>query len=159
MPVWNNEFEYLDSTTSPTRTINTAQSIMNWFAFAASPTWYWLHALKPTTNEESPGYGLGFWRPYSDTNFSHFPDVAAGHWTYNPDNWNGECAESMMIFSQLNGKSKYSCLPSITLTITGVAGFARYIPWDSVRVNVIEDELRGDNRILAYMFNPTVRNA
>ena len=51
------------------------------------------------------------------------------------------------------------CLPSITLTITGVAGFARYIPWDSVRVNVIEDELRGDNRILAYMFNPTVRNA
>ena len=89
VPVWNNECEYLDSHTSPYRTINTAQSIMNWFAFGESPTWYWLHALKPTTNEESPGYGLGFWRPYNDTNFSHFPDLPAGHWTYNDDNWNG----------------------------------------------------------------------
>ena len=87
--MWNNEFEYLDSKTSPERTINTAQSIMNWFAFGQSPTWYWLHALKPTSNEESPGYGLGFWRPYADSNFSHFPDLPAGHWTYNPDNWNG----------------------------------------------------------------------
>lgn len=91
VPVWNNEFEYLDSKTSPWRTLNTAQSIMNWFAFGNSPTWFWLHALKPTINAESPGYGLGFWRPYADTNFSHFPDVPAGHWTYNPDNWNGAC--------------------------------------------------------------------
>lgn len=124
VPVWNNEFEYLDSYTTPERCINTAQSIMNWFAFGGSPAWYWLHALKPTENSESPGYGLGFWRPYSDTNFTHFPDVPAGHWTYNPYNWNG------------------------------VAGFARYLPWDSVRVPVKEDILRPDNRILAYLFNP-----
>lgn len=43
------------------------------------------------------------------------------------------------------------------MTSAGVAGFARYIPWDSVRVAVTEDELRPDNRILAYLFNPAVR--
>ena len=57
-PGHNNEFEYLDDTTSPERCINTAQSIMNWFLLGA-PTWYWLHALKPTTNAESAGYGVG----------------------------------------------------------------------------------------------------
>lgn len=53
-PVFNNEFEYLDNVTSDVRTINTAQSIMNWMTFQNAPTWFWLHALKPTTNAESP---------------------------------------------------------------------------------------------------------
>ncbi|MFG2819947.1 twin-arginine translocation signal domain-containing protein [Kitasatospora sp. NPDC048365] len=107
-PVFNNEFEYLDNKTSDVRTLNTAQSIMNWMTFQNSPTWFWLHALKPTTNAESPGYSLGFWRPPSDTDFSHFPNIPVGHWDFNPQNWNA------------------------------VAGFVKYMPWDSVRHHVEE---------------------
>ncbi|MFD5919225.1 hypothetical protein ACFVYP_30385 [Kitasatospora sp. NPDC058201] len=121
-PVFNNEFEYLDNLTSDDRTINTAQSIMNWMTFQNSPTWFWLHALKPTTNAESPGYSLGFWRPPSDTDFSpnHFPDLPVGHWTWNPQNWNA------------------------------VAGFVKYMPWNSVRYHVDESAELGDQRIMAW---------
>ncbi|MFD4577120.1 hypothetical protein ACFWNK_32195 [Streptomyces sp. NPDC058417] len=119
-PVFNNEFEYLDNQTSDWRTINTAQSIMNWMVFQDAPTWFWLHALKPTTNAESPGYSLGFWRPPSDTDFSHFPDLPVGHWTWNPRNWNG------------------------------VAGFVKYLPWDSVRYMVDESARLENQRIMAW---------
>ncbi|MFE2729352.1 hypothetical protein [Kitasatospora sp. NPDC059327] len=126
---FNNEFEYLSGNPfSPEfRCINTAQSIMNWMTFQNSPTWFWLHALKPTTNSESKGYGLGFWRPPQDTNFNpdHFPDLPVGHWTWNPENWNAVC------------------------------GFLKYMPWDSVRYGV--DEPLGsdgkaykDHRIMAW---------
>ena len=100
---------------------------MNWFSFTNAPTWFWLHASKPTTNAESDGYGLSFWRPYNDTNFSptHFPTLPAGHFTPIDDNFNA------------------------------VAGFARYLPWDSVRVNVTEaGGPHPDYRTLAYLFNP-----
>ena len=118
--VYNNEFEYLDNQTSDWRTINTAQSIMNWMTFQESPTWYWLHALKPTTNAESPGYSLGFWRPPHDDDFSHFPDIHKGHWDVNKQNWHG------------------------------VAGFVRYLPWDSVRYHVDESTVLRDQRIMAW---------
>ncbi len=118
--VFNNEFEYLDNQTSNVRTINTAQSIMNWMVFQNAPTWFWLHALKPTTNAESPGYSLGFWRPPSDTDFSHFPDIPVGHWDFNPQNWNS------------------------------VAGFVQYMPWDSVRYGVDESAVLQDQRIMAW---------
>ncbi|MFB7673349.1 hypothetical protein ACFC26_18270 [Kitasatospora purpeofusca] len=107
-PVFNNEFEYLRPTSPFDRTLNTAQSIMNWMTFQNSPTWFWLHALKPTTNSESQGYSLGFWRPPHDTDFSHHPNIEPGHWDVNPENWNA------------------------------VAGFVRYLPWDSVRYHVEE---------------------
>ncbi|MEU6825428.1 twin-arginine translocation signal domain-containing protein [Streptomyces atriruber] len=119
-PVFNNEFEYLDNKTSDWRTINTAQSIMNWMVFQDAPTWFWLHALKPTTNAESPGYSLGFWRPPSDKDFSHFPDLKPGHWTWNPQNWNA------------------------------VAGFVKYLPWNSVRYVVDESAQLQDQRIMAW---------
>ncbi|MFB6839745.1 twin-arginine translocation signal domain-containing protein [Streptomyces sp. NPDC056361] len=124
-PVFNNEFEYLDEQTSDARTLNTAQSIMNWMTFQDAPTWFWLHALKPTTNSESPGYSLGFWRPPHDTDFSRFPDLPAGHWTFNPQNWNA------------------------------VAGFVKYMPWDSVRHHVEEPVHTDgspyrDHRIMAW---------
>ena len=122
--MWNNEFEYLDNKANDNRTINTAQSIMNWLAFGNAPTWFWLHALKPTVNIEAPGYGLGYWRPFNDTNFTRFPDLLPGHWTYNSDNANA------------------------------VMGFAKYMPWDSVRVSVAEDALRSGARVLAYLFDP-----
>src|SRR3712207_7321978 len=50
------------------------RSIMNWMTFQGSPTWYWLHALKPTYNSEAAGYALGFWRPYDDDDFSKYGD-------------------------------------------------------------------------------------
>ena len=119
-PILSNEFEYLDNTTSDARFVNTAQSIMNWFAFCDARSWYWLHALKPVANAEASGYALGFWRPPGDTDRSHFPDLQEGHWTFNPQNFNA------------------------------IAGFLRHMPWDSVRLEVDEAEQRKDNRILAW---------
>ncbi|ALO05930.1 glucan endo-1,6-beta-glucosidase [Streptomyces venezuelae] len=119
-PVFNNEFEYLDNTTSDWRCINTAQSIMNWMVFQDAPTWFWLHALKPVTNAEAAGYSLGYWRPPSDTDFSRFPNLKPGHWTWNPQNWNA------------------------------VAGFVKYMPWDSVRYMVDESARLTGQRIMAW---------
>ncbi|MEU6614182.1 twin-arginine translocation signal domain-containing protein [Streptomyces sp. JL1001] len=118
--VFNNEFEYLDNKTSDWRTINTAQSIMNWMVFQDAPTWFWLHALKPIANAEAAGYSLGYWRPPSDKDFSRFPDLKAGHWTWNPQNWNA------------------------------LAGFVKYMPWDSVRYMVDESARLEDQRIMAW---------
>ena len=90
---------------------------MNFFSFAQSPTCYRIHALKPTTSIESKGYGLGYWRPPSDTNMTHLPNIKPRSWDYNPINYNV------------------------------VAGFAKLMPWDSVRHNVEEDCVRQEARI------------
>ncbi|GAB3536431.1 hypothetical protein GCM10027403_17140 [Arthrobacter tecti] len=119
--VYNNEFEYFSWPDPKWCTVNTAQSIMNWMVFHDSPTWVWLHALKPTYNAEGVGYSLGFWRPWDDDDFSEFPDLPKGHWTWNPMNWNG------------------------------LAGFLRHMPWDSVRVEVDEPTVSGDHRIMAWI--------
>lgn len=63
LPVFQNEYEYLRGGTSPKRCLNTVQNIMNWFTFVNSPTWFWIHALKPVGNSEAAGYALGFWNP------------------------------------------------------------------------------------------------
>ncbi|MET3165160.1 UNVERIFIED_ORG: hypothetical protein ABIB19_003592 [Arthrobacter sp. UYEF10] len=120
--VYNNEFEYLewDAMQSAWYTVNTAQSIMNWMVFHDSPTWTWLHALKPTYNSESLGYSLGIWRPWDDDDFTRYPGLRKGHWTWNPANWNA------------------------------LAGFLHHMPWDSVRVEVDEPELNSDYRIMAW---------
>ncbi|MFE2559998.1 hypothetical protein ACFXGT_29060 [Streptomyces sp. NPDC059352] len=123
--VFNNEFEYLHPSSPFNRTLNTAQSIMNWMVFQNAPTWFWLHALKPTTNSESRGYSLGFWRPRHDTDFSRYKHIKAGHWDFNPENWNA------------------------------VAGFVRYMPWNSVRHHVEEPRHTDgtpyrDHRIMAW---------
>ena len=76
-PVFSNEFEY-QVPTSDWKMVNTAQSIMNWMTFQNSPTWFWLHALKPTYNSEASGYSLGFWRPYDDDDFTKYPNIAKG---------------------------------------------------------------------------------
>lgn len=119
-PVFSNEFEYLQGPASDERFINTAQSIMNWFVFENSPTWFWLHALKPSYNAEASGYALGFWRPADDDDFTHFPQLKKGHWEYNQRNWHA------------------------------LKGFLKHLPWNSVRYAVKEDRVRGDNRILAW---------
>ncbi len=119
-PVYNVEFEYLQGAGSAWRTVNTAQSIMNWFGFLESPTWFWLHVLKPTTNLLGERYGLGFWRPDRDNDFERYADIKKGHWEYNWFQWNS------------------------------IAGFLKHMPWDSVIFHVEEEEIRMDNRILAW---------
>lgn len=119
-PVINNEFEYLQGNASDDRFVNTAQSVMNWMVFMNAPTFYWLHALKPTYNAEASGYSLGFWRPADDAKPGKFPELKAGHWVYNPQNFNA------------------------------LAGFLKHMPWDSRRLEVEEDTVRMNNRIMAY---------
>lgn len=118
-PVYQNEFEY-QRPTNDSLCINTAQNIINWFSFADSPTWFWLHALKPTYNVESSGYSLGFWRPEDDNDFSRSSHIKKGHWDYNPQNFNA------------------------------IAGFLKYMPWNSQRFEIDEEVVSDENRIMAY---------
>jgi len=118
--VYSTEFEYLDRTTSEAKMVNTAQSIMNWFTFVDSPTWYWLHALKPTYNVEAPGYALGYWRPQDDNDFSRHPTIAKGCFGYELRNWRA------------------------------LVGFLEWMPWESRRYVVDEPVVLGDQRILAF---------
>jgi hypothetical protein len=122
-PVLTNEFEYLveqGAYASDERCLNTAKTIMNWFVFVNSPTWFWLHALKPTYNAEASGFALGFWRPEDDNDYFKFGSIKKGHWDFNDKNFNA------------------------------IAGFLKYMPWNSVRYEVKEDSIRVDQRILAY---------
>ncbi|WP_394923627.1 Ig-like domain-containing protein [uncultured Robinsoniella sp.] len=124
IPVYNNEFEYF-SATSDWKCINTAQSIMNWMTFENSPTWHWLHVLKPFGNSEASGFSLGSFRPLDfDESKESVPEgfegVEAGHWEYNYQNWNA------------------------------IRGFLKYMPWNSIRYEVSEDRVREDNRIMSY---------
>ena len=120
--VYNNEFEYLDNGTSDWKCINTAQSIMNWMTFENSPTWHWLHMLKPIGNGEGYGYGLGFWRKQGDETVYNdkYNSLKEGEWDYNWQNWNA------------------------------IRSFLKYMPWDSVRYTVDEDVTRYDQRIMAW---------
>ena len=121
IPVINTEFEYLGGSASDWRCINTAQSIMNWMTFENSPTWYWLHALKPLGNTEASGYSLGFWRAPGDTSdHGAYNHIQENEWDYNYQNWNS------------------------------LRGFLKYMPWNSVRYTVAEDEVRYDQRIMAF---------
>lgn len=121
-PVYSNEFEYQpwDHPSFNSYFINTGQSLMNWMVFENSPTWFWLHALKPVTNMEAGTYALGFWRPYGNLKQNLRPDLRAGHWEFNPQNWNA------------------------------IAGFVKYLGWDSTRLQVDEDQVRHDQRILVW---------
>jgi hypothetical protein len=128
---FQNEYEYMQGGTSPERCLNTVQHIMNSFHLAENPTWFWIHALKPYTNEEARGYALGLWKsmiynktvefkpddPLADKLKSQKP----GHWVYNCYNWNA------------------------------VGSFVRHMPWDCIALGVIENEYNGDARIFAYM--------
>ena len=124
LPVICTEFEYQPwsfSGQDDYRFVNTAQMIMNWMTFENSPTFYWLHALKPLGNVESLGYSLGFWRKPGDTGeYEVCNHVEEGHWDYNYQNWNA------------------------------IRGFLKYMPWDSVRYTVNEDQVRREQRIMAW---------
>ncbi len=136
-PRFNNEFEYLWGPATAPRCLNTVQNIMNWFQLADAPTWFWLHALKPYTNEEASGYSLGYWRPSTDerpegpprtlppSGWSREPNdpyaLEPGHWCWNKYNW------------------------------YAVGAFVRRVPWDSRSLAVTETDGRHDDlRILAF---------
>lgn len=122
-PVYQNEFEYQPwdkQWTTDQYFMNTGQALMNWMAFEDSPIWYWIHALKPVTNLEATGYALGFWRPEGPLQSNLSPQLAPGHWEFNPKNWNA------------------------------VAGFLKYLGWDSRRYAVEESSVQLDQRILAW---------
>lgn len=95
---------------------------MNWMTFENSPTWHWLHMLKPIGNGEGYGYGLGFWRKQGDETVYNdkYNSLEEGTWDYNWQNWNA------------------------------IRGFLKYMPWDSVRYTVDEDVTRYDQRIMAW---------
>jgi hypothetical protein len=121
-PVYQNEFEYqpwdIKKIDSPF--MNTGQALMNWMVFENSPVWFWLHALKPVTNLEATGYSLGFWRPEGVLKDNLRPELKAGHWEFNPQNWNA------------------------------ISGFLTYLPWDSTRLSVDESKVQYDQRILVW---------
>ncbi|CAN5759940.1 hypothetical protein BH10ACI4_BH10ACI4_10830 [soil metagenome] len=121
-PVYQNEFEYQpwDSKKIASPFMNTGQALMNWMVFENSPTWFWLHALKPVTNLEAAGYSLGYWRPAGPLQQNLRPNLQPGHWEFNPQNWNA------------------------------IAGFLKYLPWDSTRLTVEESKVEYDQRILAW---------
>ena len=122
-PVYQNEFEYQPwdkNMKVEDYFMNTGQALMNWMVFENSPVWYWIHALKPVTNLEATGYALGFWRPAGELKQNLRPNLQPGHWEFNPHNWNA------------------------------VAGFLKYLPWDSTRLTVEESSVQRDQRILVW---------
>lgn len=123
-PVFNNEYEYFISQvkkySEEWRMVNTAQSIMNWFTFENAPTWFWLHALKPLNDGNLHGFALGAYRPNGYDNKRNLSNLKEGHFQYQWSNW------------------------------YAMAGFLKYLPWNSVRQIVKEDKLRYDHRILAW---------
>lgn len=72
LPLFQNEYEYLQGPASADRCHNTVQNIMNWYQLVGSPSWFWLHVLKPLKNAEASGYSLGYWMPID-------PDYASTH--------------------------------------------------------------------------------
>ena len=96
---------------------------MNWFQLGGAPSWFWLHALKPTTTGGADGICLGYWRPSGDKSPAppaRFSGLKPGHWTWNKYNWHA------------------------------VAGFVRHMPWDCTAVEVVEEKPDDDLRILAF---------
>ena len=103
-------------------TVAAVNTFLNTLTFKDSPTGVIiLHAIKPTTNLESLGYGWTWWRSTGTPAPKAFPSLLENHFTYNYWNWNS------------------------------VAPFVKTVPWNSVRLNVMEDTQRGD-----YASNPAV---
>lgn len=121
--VWVNEWEYFRDSLGPADTVNLAAYVINTFVFWDAPKFTWLHALKPTYNAESLGFGLGFWRPPDDNSSQPVP-LEKGHFRFNNLTWNA------------------------------MGGFPRHMPWNVRRVQVDEDVVRADQRIMAFVTPP-----
>jgi len=126
-PRFQNEYEYQpwQGPATPDKCLNTVEHIMNWFQLGRAPSWFWIHALKPFTNQEASGYSLGFWRPADDaavaSDSRYPPGLKAGHWIFNPYNWNA------------------------------VGSFVRQMPWDVRGVTIDEQKPDDDLRVFAFL--------
>ena len=123
-PAFTNEMEYQPSSRlagSEEGTVAAVNTFLNTLTFKDSPTGVIiLHAIKPTTNLESLGYGWAWWRPTGSNASAAFPALQEQHWTPNYWNWNS------------------------------VAPFTKTVPWDSWRLNVMEDRQRVHQRVVAF---------
>ena len=123
-PDFTNEMEYQPGSPyagSEVGTVAAVNTFLNTLTFKDSPTGVIiLHAIKPTTNAESLGYGWTWWRSTGSNASSVFPDLKEQHWTYNYWNWNS------------------------------VAPFTKTVPWNSRRLNVMEDRQRVHQRVVAF---------
>ena len=123
-PVFTNEMEYqLGSRLagSAEGTVAAVNTFLNTLTFKDSPTGVIiLHAIKPTTNLESLGYGWAWWRPTGSNASAAFPALQEQHWTPNFWTWNS------------------------------VAPFTKTVPWNSWRLSVMEDRQRVHQRVVAF---------
>ena len=102
-------------------TVAAVNSFLNTLTFKNSPTGVIiLHAIKPTTNLESLGYGWTWWRSSGTPAPKEFPQLQENHFTFNYWNWNS------------------------------VAPFVKTVPWNSLRLNVMEDTQRVHQRVVAF---------
>lgn len=106
-------------------TVSAVNIFLNTLTFKNSPTGViFLHAIKPTTNLESLGYGWTWWRTTGSNASPEFPELLPNHFTYNYWTWNS------------------------------VAPFIKTVPWNSRRRNVMEDVQRPYQRIVAFETPP-----
>eukprot|EP00037_Helgoeca_nana_P007443 m.67860 g.67860 ORF g.67860 m.67860 type:complete len:611 (+) comp18257_c0_seq1:15-1847(+) len=121
---FTNEMEYQPGNPlagTPRGTVAIVNTFLNTLTFKNSPTGVMmLHAIKPTTNAESLGYGWTWWRSTGTPSVPAFPNLAENHFTYNWWNWNS------------------------------VAPFIKTVPWNSMRLNVMEDTQRVYQRVVAF---------
>ena len=121
---FTNEMEYQPGSPYAGTEVGTVSQVnifLNTLVFKNSPTGViMLHAIKPTTNLESLGYGWTWWRSTGSNASSVFPTLKEQHWTYNYWNWNA------------------------------VAPFTKTVPWNSLRRNVMEDTQRVHQRVVAF---------
>eukprot|EP00040_Diaphanoeca_grandis_P035078 m.219572 g.219572 ORF g.219572 m.219572 type:complete len:675 (+) comp33296_c2_seq5:61-2085(+) len=121
---FTNEMEYQPGSPyagTPVGTVSCVNSFLNTLTFKNSPTGViMLHAMKPTTNLESLGYGWTWWRSTGTPASPEFPDLQPNHFEYNYWNWNS------------------------------VAPFVKTVPWNSIRLNVMEDTQRIYQRVVAF---------
>ena len=70
-------------------TVSNVNIFLNTLTFKDAPTGVvMLHAIKPTTNLESLGYGWTWWRSTGTPASPAFPGLAPNHFEYNYWNWN-----------------------------------------------------------------------
>jgi hypothetical protein len=122
---FTNEMEYQPGSRYAGTAVGTVSNVnifLNTLTFKNSPTGViMLHAIKPTTNLESLGYGWTWWRSTGDNSTSpDFPDLKPNHFTYNWWTWNS------------------------------VAPFVKTVPWNSWRLDVAEDKMRVYQRVVAF---------
>lgn len=92
-PAFVNEMEWqpenAGSTLGTARgTVAFVNVFLNWLVYRDSPTGnVVIHAIKPTTNSESVGYGWAWWRPTGANASAVLPELLPNHFDYNYYTW------------------------------------------------------------------------